>query len=146
MNNSELVQTYFKTELVAEKVTDNIALFLYANKIFFTYIRKHTLIDMKIVAEISEFLGEQVNEPLYNIVEFEPFSEAIDESRVWAAGQTNERFSFGDAFIINNLPHKILIDSYLKQNRPKFPTRVFASTEDSFEWIADLMKVNANAI
>jgi hypothetical protein len=121
-------------------------MFLFANGITYTYMRKHTLIDMDVVAIISDFLGELIYKPFYNIIEFEPFTDSMNEARDWAAGQTSQRDSYGDAFIINNLPHKILIDSYLKQNRPKFPTRVFASTEDSFEWIIELMKINEKAI
>lgn len=40
-----------------------------------------------------------------------------------------------DALVINNLPHRLLADFYLKFNRPDIPTRFFSSEEEAREWL-----------
>jgi len=139
MNITEKVLNRFGTELVAEMVTEKFMLSLFKNQILYVYVLRHTIIDMKMVLEITNFLGDEHDKTHYNIVEFEPFSESVTESRKWAAGQTNERSSFADAFVVNNLAHKILMDSYLKQSKPIFPTAIFNTTEQAFDWIEMIM-------
>jgi len=48
--------------------------------------------------------------------------------------QRAERVS-ADALVINNLPHRLLADFYLKFNRPDIPTRFFSSEEEAREWL-----------
>lgn len=41
-----------------------------------------------------------------------------------------------DAFVINNLPHRLLADFYLKFNRPDIPTRFFSSEAEARAWLS----------
>lgn len=57
------------------------------------------------------------------------------EAREFSASEEGLKFTIADALISKNLAHKILINFYLKFNKPPKPSRVFENEEEAMEWL-----------
>ena len=47
---------------------------------------------------------------------------------------------YSDAFIVNSLSMRLLVNFYISFNKPKIPTKMFNTEEKPFEWINSLKK------
>jgi hypothetical protein len=50
------------------------------------------------------------------------------------------KYRYADAFIVNSLPMRLLVNFYISFNKPKIPTKMFNNKENAFEWINSLKK------
>ena len=91
-------------------------------------------VDMNFVNVGYAFIEKHGGGRFYNIYQFSSFSDIEPEIRSWATNENGNRNTHSDALVIASLPQKILVDFYLKFNRPKQPTGVFYSLEKAIAW------------
>ena len=48
------------------------------------------------------------------------------------------KYRYADAFIVNSLPMRLLVNFYISFNKPKIPTKMFNNPESAREWIYTL--------
>ena len=63
------------------------------------------------------------------------FSSLDDKTREFMATEESLKYSTAEAFLITSLAQKILINFYIKFNKPLVPTRVFTDKEEAIEWL-----------
>lgn len=63
------------------------------------------------------------------------FSSLDDQTREFMATEESLKYSKAEAFLITSLAQKILINFYIKFNKPLVPTRVFTDKEAAIEWL-----------
>lgn len=63
------------------------------------------------------------------------FTSLDKETRGFMASEESLKYSIAEAFYLTSLPQKILINFYIKFDRPLVPTKVFTSKEKANEWL-----------
>ena len=58
-------------------------------------------------------------------------AEARDES----SSPNGLRFTIADAFVARNLAQKLMVNFYLRFNKPAKPSKAFNSEEDAIKWL-----------
>lgn len=48
------------------------------------------------------------------------------------------KYRYADAFIVNSLPMRLLVNFYISFNKPKIPTKMFNNPDSAREWIYTL--------
>lgn len=60
---------------------------------------------------------------------------ATREARNYSATEEAGKFTLADAFVVNNLPQKLLGNFYLNFNKPFVNTKIFNKTEEAIVWL-----------
>jgi hypothetical protein len=63
------------------------------------------------------------------------FSTLASETRAFMASEESLKYSKAEAFILKSLSQKILINFYIKFDKPVVPTKVFTKEEESIKWL-----------
>ena len=48
------------------------------------------------------------------------------------------KYRYADAFVVNSLPMRLLVNFYISFNKPEIPTKMFNSYENAINWIYSL--------
>jgi hypothetical protein len=70
-----------------------------------------------------------------NLILSGKFTSLEDGVREYMASEYANRFTIADAFVIHSLTHKILMNLYLKFDKPARPTAAFYRQEDAIRWL-----------
>jgi hypothetical protein len=79
---------------------------------------------------------------LFNLFQFGIGSSLSKELREYAASNEGAQRTSGTAILVKNLAQQLLVDYYLKINKPIYPTRAFYKKEKAIEWINDHLENN----
>lgn len=63
------------------------------------------------------------------------FSSVTNETREFMATEESLKYSKAEAFLITSLAQKILVNFYIKFNKPLVPTRVFNDKIEAEKWL-----------
>ena len=135
--NNEII-TLFDSELLFESVIGDIQLYIFANHLNYVYVPSFERISMPIAKQLREvikdFYGDS-NVDFCNIIHFELNADVDPEARDWAAKRPEDVTSICDAIITqNSMAQRMLVNFYLKVNRPKKPTRFFNDLQQGIQW------------
>jgi len=90
--------------------------------------------------KIRNWINTEINsEKIFNLFQFGNGSSLSRELREYAASEEGAIRTVGTAIIVKNLAQQLLIDYYLKFNRPTYPTKAFFKKEKAIEWIKESM-------
>lgn len=78
------------------------------------------------------------NQPARILIVSQPTTVFDHEARAFSASDEGLKFTIGDALVVSNLAHKILVSFYLKFNKPKKPSKAFDSEADAIAWLLTL--------
>lgn len=90
----------------------------------------------ELIASYAKIL-EPKKYPLLHIVE--NYVILTKEAREFSVTDNGLRFSIAEAYVIHSLAHKLVINFYLKVNKPAVPTKFFGKKEDAEEWLFQFM-------
>lgn len=111
--------------------------------ILFSTCKKQLVLDLEIAKKIVEDRIEFTKGIAYPILlDFTNLKSATKEARDYMndpKGGLNGLL--GGAFLTNSVATKVLVNLYLKINRPSIPAKFFTKKEDAINWLKDL-KVN----
>lgn len=62
------------------------------------------------------------------------------DARRLTASPEFQQNTLAKAFLVDNLPHRIIGNFYLSFNRPAIPTRIFNDREKAMEWLRSELK------
>ncbi len=79
---------------------------------------------------------------LYNIFQFGNGSSISREARELAAKKEDGQVTLGTAIIVRNMAQQLIVDYYLKINKPERPTKAFFKYEKATAWV--LNKINSD--
>lgn len=63
------------------------------------------------------------------------FTSISKETRIFMASEESLKYSAAEAFLLKSLAQKILINFYIRVDKPLVPTRVFTDKEKAIEWL-----------
>jgi hypothetical protein len=100
------------------------------------YANDHHVYIIEDVKENVKAFGELTgNEKVPVLIIGGSFSSLDDQTREFMATEESLKYSKAEAFLITSLAQKILINFYIKFNKPLVPTRVFTDKEEAIEWL-----------
>ncbi len=140
MTTEKDTQKMFQSPLIAEKEEGGVIFILYENKIYHVIIPKFGSASMETVNSGYKFLEANGGGKFYNIFQFKSYSSIEPELRKWAAESSGNHYTHSDAIVIESFPQKIIVDFYLKINKPNKPTKMFYSLEKAVKWTLNRMK------
>lgn len=68
--------------------------------------------------------------------------DSTKDAREYYANNELNRFRYADAFIVSSLPLRMVVNFFIRVNKPSIPTKMFNSKDSAFEWINELKKKN----
>ena len=63
------------------------------------------------------------------------YSSVTPESRVYMASKKMEKNRIATAFIISSLSQRLLVNFFMKLNKPSVPTKVFSNLSEARKWM-----------
>ncbi|MBK6984503.1 MAG: hypothetical protein IPH32_07000 [Bacteroidetes bacterium] len=100
------------------------------------YANDHHVYIIEDVKENVKAFGELTgNEKVPVLIIGGSFSSLDDQTREFMATEESLKYSKAEAFLITSLAQKILINFYIKFNKPLVPTRVFTDKEEAIKWL-----------
>lgn len=66
-----------------------------------------------------------------------PYDSSV-EARNFYAESEYSKYRYADAFIVNSLPMRLLVNFFITFNKPKIPSKMFNDSESANEWINTL--------
>lgn len=86
--------------------------------------------------EIRTWMKRSIKEKkLFNLFEFGNGSSISRDLREYAASEEGAVKTIGTAILVNNFAQQMIIDYYLKFNKPLYPTKAFYKRGKAIEWI-----------
>ncbi len=100
------------------------------------YANDHHVYIIEDVKENVKAFGELTgNEKVPVLIIGGSFSSLDDQTREFMATEESLKYSKAEAFLITSLAQKILINFYIKFNKPLVSTRVFTDKEEAIKWL-----------
>ena len=78
---------------------------------------------------------------LMNLVRFGNGSTVTREAREYASSPEGNVLTIGSAILVKNLAQQLIIDYYIKFNKPVYPTRVFYKKDKAVRWIEEQIAI-----
>lgn len=95
-------------------------------------------------SEMEELLKQAVSltapDKYFAIVDTRASYDSTIEARDYYAESDYSKHRFADAFIVNSLPMRLLVNFYISFNKPKIPSKMFNNEESALDWIHTLKK------
>jgi hypothetical protein len=95
-------------------------------------------------AEMEELLKQAVAltapNKYFAIVDTTALYDSTPESRKFYADSDYSKYRYADAFIVNSLPMRLLVNFFITFNKPKIPSKMFNNPESAYEWVNSLKK------
>ncbi len=111
---------------------------------------KIVLLEFKpdVVIELEDAV--EVNTIIYNLVEGKPFLSLVNVSNRYGSISTEARDHFAkdpktqnirlaEAFIVTNLPMRILANFYKQFHKPNNPIKFFSNKKEAIDWLNSLL-------
>ena len=87
---------------------------------------------------VNETIRLTNNIPHPVIIYVGEFTTFTEDARQFSASQDGKRACTAEAFIINNLGHKIIANFYLTVNKPVKPVKFFEHEENAINWLTNI--------
>ncbi|MFN8116136.1 MAG: hypothetical protein U0W65_08485 [Bacteroidia bacterium] len=68
-----------------------------------------------------------------------PYDSTL-EARNFYAESDFSKYRYADAFIVNSLPMRLLVNFFITFNKPKIPSKMFNNEESALAWINSMKK------
>jgi len=67
------------------------------------------------------------------------FTTIKKETRIFMASAESLKYSKAEAFLLKSLAQKILINFYIRVDKPLVPTRVFTDKQKAIDWLKEFL-------
>jgi len=122
---------------------NNIAFVKYDNNILTVIIKENVDLGIEEMDELLEFTAKFSNyEKRYTIIDTRSNYNSNNEVQNHYASSDYSKYRYADAFIVNSLAMRLLVNFYIRFHKPKVPTRMFNSDEAALNWINSLKQNN----
>jgi len=125
---------------MSQKFTDNknYKLQLFGTNILYLEYFDKAEITLEVIKEMNERGMELVKrKPFYTVVDLRNmYGNMTDDAKEFAAKDKEvNKLRICESILVNSLPIKILVDGYLKFNRPISPSKVFSRLHSCAIWM-----------
>lgn len=111
-------------------------IYLRDDKVLHVSVKAKNEIGIEQIIEIIQgiaLVGELKKYPILITVEDHTFP--TPEARKYLAQKEANPYATASAFLVKNLAQKLLVNAYLKMNKPGRPTRMFTSESSALQWL-----------
>ena len=95
-------------------------------------------------AEMEELLKQAIEltapNKYFAIIDTRETYDTTLEARNYYAESDYSKYRYADAFIVNSLPMRLLVNFFIAFNKPKIPSKMFNTKESAYEWINSCKK------
>ncbi len=131
----ELANVTHKKDLGFAKV------YLANNGIIEVYFADKAIIDKRECKEINDVIGEYCNYTKALILMVAGEETVIEAGgREFSASPEGMRYTIADAIVFNSMAHRLIVNFYLKFNKPPMPSKAFVNVEDARKWLLTFKK------
>lgn len=104
--------------------------------IIYIEVNDFEIFELEDLLMLRKWIEENIKERLlFNLFRFGNGSSISKEMREYAASSEGATLTIGTAILVKSFAQQLLIDYYLKFNKPLSPTRAFYKLEKAKEWI-----------
>lgn len=86
----------------------------------------------ELITSYTSILGDK-KVPILHI--FGKYTEATKGAREFSASPRGLKHSLVEAYVLSSLPHRLLLNFYIKFNKPPVPTKFFRTKQEAVTWI-----------
>jgi len=80
----------------------------------------------------------------YAVIDTRALFTVCNDIRQFYSESKSIKYRYADAFIIDSLAVRLLVNFYISFNKPLIPTKTFTNLEDAMLWINELKQANSN--
>ncbi len=95
-------------------------------------------------AEMEELLKQAVKltapDKYFAVIDTTSTYDSSVEARNFYAESEYCKHRYADAFIVNSLPMRLLVNFFIAFNKPKIPSKMFSDQESALNWVNSLKK------
>lgn len=127
----------------SDRAETGMAWLSYSDDILLIVVKDDSMVcveDMKQLLKASVQLAQFRN--YYSIVDVRVNAGAAQGVTEYYAKNEYNKYRHADAFIVNTLAMRLLVNFYMTFNKPCVPTKTFADPESAAKWIDSLKKQN----
>ena len=111
------------------------------DEILFVKMKPNVDVSEVELKELFELSNDFTNfQKRFVIVDTRENFTSSSEIRSLYANENYTKFRYADAFIVNSLPMRLLVNFYISVNKPEIPTKMFNNSENAYDWISNLKK------
>ena len=119
----------------------SVALLTFENDVLFVKMKEGVNLGQ---VEMEELLKQAVeftapNKYFAVIDTTAPYDSTV-EARNFYAESDYCKYRYADAFIVNSLPMRLLVNFFISFNKPKIPSKMFNNQESALIWVNSLKK------
>ncbi len=110
------------------------------DKVLHVSVKEKNEIGIGQIIEIIQaiaLVGELKKHPILITAEDQTFP--TPEARKYLAQKDANPYATASAFLVKNLAQKLLVNAYLKMNRPSRPTRMFMNEQSAIQWLKSFL-------
>jgi hypothetical protein len=124
-----------------KQTENNIAHLKYDDDVLYVVIKESVDLGIKEMDELLEFSANFTNyEKRYTVVDTRSnYNSSQEVSNHYAKSEYN-KYRYADAFIVNSLGMRLLVNFYIRFHKPEIPTRLFNDEQSAINWIKSLKK------
>lgn len=120
--------------------TEKLICTLMEGKYLYLHIYEGMDVEIEDIIEMVSVLKKNIKKGDYPLlVDFGYGSSISSEARAYAANRA-KRIASADAFVIKSFAQRLIMNFYMKFNKPTLPSAVFKSKEDALEWLKQFIK------
>ena len=122
--------------IATEKIETSVADVFYDDGIMHIYFKKDSIIELKHIEEIIEIRRDlQQGERTVTLVDTGKLWRVEKDARQRAASSDMVNQNISLAIIAKSLANRLIVNFYMKVDKPNIPTRMFNNYEEAKAWL-----------
>lgn len=123
----------------------DIAYLEYDNNVI--YVRVHSDVvleksDMELLLKTAVDMAG--GEEYYAIIDTTGSGDSTVEARTYYSNSEFSKYRYADAFVVNSLPTKLIVNFYMKFNKPLVKSRMFNNIDCAKAWVNELKTIKVH--
>ena len=126
------------------RLSTDLADYEYDNQILVVNPKSGIVLDKDdMVIMLNEAVNFTSGEKYYALIDTSNHVETTVEGRNYYSTSELSKYRFADAFLVNSLAIKLVVNFYIKFNKPHVLTKMFNTKADALNWLLEV-KNNSN--
>ncbi|WP_317896869.1 DUF7793 family protein [Aurantibacillus circumpalustris] len=124
------------------KIQLDIAYLEYENNIVYVRAKDDLVLEKRDLQLLMETAIEMAaGEKYYALIDTSGTGESTPEARDYYSDSEFSKYRYADAYIVNSLATRLIVNFFIKFNKPKVKSRMFGTVEEATKWLEGLKKL-----
>lgn len=98
-------------------------------------LKREQEIGVEVAQYLHDFLQEKGVKVFKTLIVIEDDVVILPSAKKWMSDPNRNTRSKADAFVLDSLAKRLIINFYIKHNKPKVPTMTFSSEQEALTWL-----------